>query len=147
MRAIRRQVPILPVSWAHIAISLLVCPRATCAGPLLPAGERLDGLRWRRAELGVSEDREKAHGDVRRDESVTVSCGADRLRQEHRARILEQEPASTRLQRPVDLLIEDEGGDDDDGERIVDVWSGELPGGLDPVEVRHADVEQTHVGP
>ena len=44
------------------------------------------------------------------------------------------------------VLVEVERGDHDDRERVVDVGSGELSGGLDAVHVGHADVEQADVG-
>ncbi len=45
----------------------------------------------------------------------------------------------------MDVLVEVEGGDDDHGERVVDVGSGEEPRRLDAVEFGHADVEQADV--
>ncbi len=48
------------------------------------------------------------------------------------------------LERAVDVFVVIEGRDHDDRERVVDAGAGELPGGLDPVEVGHADVEQAH---
>ena len=59
---------------------------------------------------------------------------------------LSRKPAGAGPQRGVDVLVEVEGGDDDDGERVGDARPGEEAGGLDAVEHRHADVEQAHVG-
>ena len=50
------------------------------------------------------------------------------------------------LERAVDVFVVIEGRDHDDRERVVDAGAGELPGGLDPVEVGHADVEQAYIG-
>jgi len=47
----------------------------------------------------------------------------------------------------VDVLVEIEGGDHHDGQRILDLRPGELAGGFDAVDVGHADVEQAHVRP
>ena len=62
-------------------------------------------------------------------------------------RVFEQEAPGAGLQRPVHVLVEVEGGDHDDRQRVDDVGSGELAGGLDAVHPGHADVEQAHVGP
>jgi hypothetical protein len=51
--------------------------------------------------------------------------------------VLEQEAAGAGLEGAVHVLVEVEGGDDDDRERIVDVRPGELSGGLDAVHVGH----------
>ena len=71
----------------------------------------------------------------------------DRLDQQLGPAVLQQEAACAGLQRAVDVLVEVEGRDDDDGDRIGDVGAGELPRGLDAVDLGHADVEQAHVGP
>ena len=63
------------------------------------------------------------------------------------ARVLEQEPACAGLERAVHVLVEVERGDDHDGHRVLDAGPGELAGGLDAVQHRHADVEQADVGP
>jgi hypothetical protein len=47
----------------------------------------------------------------------------------------------------VHVLVEVEGGDHHDRERLDGVGPGEPPGGLDAVHVGHPDVEQAHVGP
>ena len=44
------------------------------------------------------------------------------------------------------VLVEVEGGDHDDRRRLLDIGAGELPGGLDAVDLGHADVEQADVG-
>ncbi len=43
------------------------------------------------------------------------------------------------------VLVQVEGGDDDDRQRVLDVRAGKLPGGLDAVDPGHADVEQADV--
>ena len=60
---------------------------------------------------------------------------------------LSRNPWAPALSAPWTYFVEVEGRDHDDREGIVDVWAGELPGGFDPVQVGHADVEQAHVGP
>ena len=114
---------------------------------LLPAGERLDGLRSWPPDAAVGECREQSGGDARRDECVTVGGGVDRLDQELGSGVLEQESPGAGLEGAVHVLVEVEGGDHDDRERVLDAGSGELSGGLDAVQVRHPDVEQAHIGP
>jgi hypothetical protein len=86
-------------------------------------------------------------GDVRCDQGIALGGGMDGLGQKREAGILEQEAFRAGLQRAVHVLVEVEGGDDDDGEGIFDVGASEPSGGLDAVQVGHADVEQAHVGP
>ena len=46
----------------------------------------------------------------------------------------------------MDVLVEVEGGDDHDSQRVVDVGPGQEARRLDAVEFGHADVEQADVG-
>ena len=96
--------------------------------------------------MGVGEGGEQARGDARGDQGVAVGGRVDGLGEQGGPGVLEQEPPGAGLQRPVHVLVEVEGGDDDDRQRVVDVGAGELPGGLDPVHLGHADVEQADVG-
>jgi hypothetical protein len=64
-----------------------------------------------------------------------------------RGRVLEQEPAGAGPQGLVDVLVEVEGGDDHDPERVGRTGVGEGPGDLDAVLARHADVDEADVGP
>jgi hypothetical protein len=41
----------------------------------------------------------------------------------------------------MNILIGIEGGDHHDRDRVADLGSGEKPGGLDAVDIRHPDVE------
>jgi len=70
----------------------------------------------------------------------------DRLDQQDGSGVLEQKTPGACLQSAVHVLVEVERGDDHDRDRVVDVGTGELPRGLDAVHVRHADVQQAHVG-
>ena len=70
----------------------------------------------------------------------------DRLAEQLGPGVLEQEPRRAGLQRAVDVLVQVEGGDDDDGDRVLDVRPGQLPGRLHAVEDRHPDVHQADVG-
>src|SRR4051794_21306172 len=45
----------------------------------------------------------------------------------------------------MDVLVGVERRDHDDGDRVLDTGAGEQPGGLDAVQLRHADVEQADV--
>nr|BFE69108.1 hypothetical protein GCM10020092_024090 [Actinoplanes digitatis] len=60
--------------------------------------------------------------------------------------VLEQEAAGAGAQRGVDVLVQVEGRDDHDGDRVRHLGSGQRAGGLDAVEAGHPDVEEAHVG-
>ena len=70
----------------------------------------------------------------------------DRLDQEFGSGVFEQEAPGACLKGAVHVFVEVEGGDHDDREWVIDVGSGELSGGLDAVDIGHADVEQAYVG-
>jgi hypothetical protein len=70
----------------------------------------------------------------------------DRLDEQLRSGVLEEEPLGACSQSTRDVGVGVEGRDDDHGERVLDVGSGEDAGGLYAVEVRHPDVEEAHVG-
>ena len=95
---------------------------------------------------GVGEGGEQARGDAGGDQGVAVGGRVDGLREQGGPGVFEQEAPGAGLQRPVHVLVEVECGDDDDRQRVVDVGAGELAGGLDPVHLGHADVEQADVG-
>ena len=80
------------------------------------------------AGSGVGEGGEQPGGDARGDQRVAAGGGVDRLDEQLGAGVLEQEAAGARLERAVHVLVEVEGGDDDDGERVGDVGAGELRG-------------------
>ena len=69
-----------------------------------------------------------------------------RLDQQRGPGVLEQEAGGPVEQGGVDVLVEVEGGDDHDPDGVDDVGAGQQAGGLQPVEHRHADVEQGDVG-
>jgi hypothetical protein len=70
-------------------------------------------------------------GDARGDQSVTVGGSEDRLDQELGAGVLEQEAPGACREGAVHILVLVEGGAHVDRERVIDVGSGELSGGLD----------------
>lgn len=80
------------------------------------------------------------------DQCVSVGGGVDGLGQQGGSGVLEQEPAGAGFERPVDILVEVEGGDDHDRQGVGDVGAGEASGGFDAVHQRHSDVEQADVG-
>ena len=59
---------------------------------------------------------------------------------------LSRKPRRAGPQGAVDVLVQVEGGDDDDRDRVLDARSGQLPGRLHAVEDRHPDVHQADVG-
>ena len=71
----------------------------------------------------------------------------DRLGEQLRSCVLEEEAAGARLERAVDVLVEVERRDDHHGERILDGRPGQRARGLEPVELGHPDVEQADIGP
>ena len=89
---------------------------------------------------------EQPQRHLRRDQGVAARRGPDRLDEQRRAGVLEQEPAGPVHQRGVDVLVEVEGGDDDDAERVGSVGPGQEAGCLEAVELGHADVEEADVG-
>ena len=60
---------------------------------------------------------------------------------------LSRKPRRPGLQRAVHVLVEVERRDDDDGQRVGHPRSRQGLGGVEPVHLRHPDVEQAHVGP
>jgi len=75
-----------------------------------------------------------------------LTASVDRLDQLVGWRALEEEPSGAGFEGAVDVVVGVEGGDDHDGDGICDVGSGEKSGGFHAVQVRHPDIEQTHVG-
>ena len=59
------------------------------------------------------------------------------------ADVLEQEAARAGADRLVDVLVQVEGGEDEDAR--VGATCDEISGRLDPVEIGHPDVHQDHV--
>ena len=73
--------------------------------------------------------------------------GADGFREQGRAGALEHEAGGAGPQGAVDVLVEVEGGDDHDPERVGHAGSGDGPGDFAAVLAGHADVDEADVGP
>ena len=103
---------------------------------------RLDGHR-----LGgrVGERREEPSGDAGGNEGVAVGRRVDCLYEKFGTGVFQQEPAGACLEGTVDVLVEVEGGDDDDRHWVIDIGAGERTGSFEAVHFGHADVEQAYV--
>ena len=120
---------VLSVMYSSSAISLLVRPRATAARTCSSRSvSGSTGCRGGAPGPAVGERLEQPGGDARGDQRVAVGGGVDGLGEQRRPGVLEQEAAGAGPQRGVDVLVEVEGGDDDDGERVVDARPGEARG-------------------
>ena len=113
---------------------------------LLALGQRRDRLGRRGRSLQRRQRGQQPAGDVGRDEGVAVRGRLDRLDQQRGARVLQQEPPGAGLEGAEDVLVEVEGGDDDDRDRVRDAGAGQLAGGLHAVDAGHPDVEEADVG-
>ncbi len=92
-----------------------------------------------RGELG-----DQPAGDRGSDQPLAARDRADRLQEGARLGVLQQEPGGARAQRPEDVLVEVEGGEDEYvGQLLVD----DLAGGRDAVEPGHLDVHQDEIRP
>jgi hypothetical protein len=80
-----------------------------------------------------------------RSRGVSVAS-RDRGDQVRARSLLEQEAAGARAERFVHVIVEVEGGEDDDLGRAR-ARRGDLPGRGDAVKHRHPDVHQDHVRP
>jgi len=69
----------------------------------------------------------------------------DGLSQQVRPGVFQQKSPGAGLQRAVHVLVEVESRDHDDRQRVLDIGTGELSGGLDAIDVGHAYVEQADV--
>jgi hypothetical protein len=59
--------------------------------------------------------------------------------------VFEQRAARSGAERLVDVLVEVEGGEDQNPRPLIDI--GDDPaGGFEPVEVRHADIHEDDIG-
>jgi hypothetical protein len=112
----------------------------------LPVGEALEPARNGGVDgqpLGELPD--EAPGDRRRQQRPAVGHGADGDGQLVGGDVLEHEAAGAGAQRPVDVLVRVEGGQDQHPD--VPVGRGQDPGGrLQAVQIGHADVHEDHVG-
>ena len=107
----------------------------------LPRRQLVDGLGPHRTRQ-LRELLDHALGHRGRQQRVTGRDGAQRGDQLLRRIVLEDEAAGARLERLVDVLVEVEGGEDEDAGRRV--GGEDVAGGLDAVELRHADVHEHH---
>ena len=138
---------VLRPMYSSSAISTLVAPRATVTR--ISSSRAVSGsmrLSRRRAREGVGERGKQPRRHARGDERVAVGGSVDRLHEELGSGVLEQEATGAGLQSSVHVLVEIERRDDHDRDRVGDAGAGELARGLDAVHVRHADVQEAHVG-
>ena len=109
----------------------------------LARGQRLHRLR-RRLLVDTGELRDHPTGDRGRQEGVAAGDRAHGGDQLLGRVVLEDEPAGAGLQRPVDVLVEVEGRQDQDPAGRV--GGEDAPGRLEPVQLGHPDVHQDDVG-
>ena len=115
--------------------------RSTSSSRGVSSAER-GGVRGRRRPARVALDQPAR--DRRGEERVAGGDHPDGLSELVGARVLEQEAARAGAEGFVDVVVEVEGGQDQDAGRSV--AGGDPACRLDPVEVRHADVHQDDVG-
>src|SRR5829696_873827 len=97
---------------------------------LLAGGERFYRLpRWEGLCVGERCEQSDSHAGC--DQCVSVGGGVEGLGQQGGSGVFEQEPAGAGFERPVDILVEVEGGDDHDRQGVGDVGAGEASGGFD----------------
>jgi hypothetical protein len=84
--------------------------------------------------------------DLRCEQRLAIGDHPHRVEQQLGSGVLEQEPTRTGAQPVVDVLVEVEGGDDEDLRRGRPGVGDDAPGRLDTVEDRHSNVHQHHVG-
>src|SRR5262249_60249999 len=83
--------------------------------------------------------------DAGREQRLAARHLADGAYQVGRLGVLDEEPARARAQRLEDVLVQLEGGEDEDldaGQRLV---AGDPTRRLQPVDTGHADVHQHYV--
>ena len=116
--------------------------RAGSSAPLSVAGRGSGGGSGRRTNASIS--RPVTCG---REQGLAVGDDAYGVDQRHRLDVLEQEAGRAGAQRAEDVLVELEGGQHQDPGPGQGRVRRDLGGGLEPVEPRHPDVHQHHVGP
>src|SRR6516225_6746341 len=125
------------VTTSSLAISVLLLPRATSRRMSRSRGVS-DASREGR---GMAVSGRRANASIsRRVTGGGHPHGGDQVRA---GRVLQQETAGAGAQRLVDVVIQVEGGEDDDFRRGGE--QGDLPGGRQSVHHRHAHVHQHHV--
>ncbi len=131
---------------SSLAISTFVSPRATAVSTSSSRGVNGSvGVRRLGSRSGGCESGQEPHGDCRVDQRVPGRRGVDRLGEEGGAGILQQEAAGSGLKCRVDVLVEVEGRDHDDRQRVGDGRAGEAARGFESVEAGHPDVEQADI--
>ena len=85
--------------------------------------------------------------DARGQQGVAGGDDPDGVEQVLRWRVLQEEAAGPGPQGVVDVLVEVEGGEDEDPGLRPLGRAHDLPGRLDPVHLRHPDVHEDDVGP
>jgi hypothetical protein len=86
-------------------------------------------------------------GRLTRSATRRRDSGPDRLEQEPRRRVFQEEPGRTCPQRLVDVLVERERGQHEHLGRPQSVVAADRTRGVEPVHPGHADVHQHHIGP
>jgi hypothetical protein len=115
---------------------------ALAGGQQLEAIDALAGGRDGRGQT-VREGREQPARDPGSDDRIPIGDRADGRQQLAGRGVLEQEAAGTGPQARVDILVEVEGGEDDDPRGAV--GSRDQARRLHPVELRHADIHEHRV--
>ncbi len=100
--------------------------------------ERVERGRAHRGAQALGEPLEQPARHLRGEQGVAARDDADGLGELHAARVLQEEAARAGGDRVRHVLVEIEGGDDQDARRGVE--RDELPRRADAVEHRHADV-------
>src|ERR1022692_674575 len=112
--------------------------------------ERCERRYRRRVRFGaqLGELADEAAGDGRREQRLAGRDDPYRVEEPLGGDVFEQEAAGSGAQRVVDVLVQVEGGQDEDARPIEPGAPGgaaELPGGLDAIHARHADVHEDDV--
>jgi len=127
-------------------------------GVAQPLGQQPQHLQFPRGQIGQAGVRDDLAGLVRGepfDQPAGDGRGEQRVAGANRAHrgdellgrgVLEQEPARPGGQRGVDVLVEVEGGEDDDPAPGSRLGPEDAAGGLEPVHPRHPDVHEDNVG-
>ncbi len=141
MRLARWNLTVLMLMWSSSPISAFVFPRATEKHFFFTFCEGLEGLGWRGREGVGREAGEESSGDPGVNERAASNCGVDGLDELLGGGAFEEKTSGACFESPVNVFVGVERGDQNDGDRIADLWSGEQTSGLNAVEVRHSDVE------
>ncbi len=116
----------------------------------LARGQYVQGrraLRTLRHTLLPGEGLDQAAGDAGREKRIADLHGTYGDQQPLGPGVLQQEPGSPGAQRPVDVLVQIERGQDQDARAGTVSLGEDALGGLDAVHAGHPDVHEDHVGP